>query len=286
MHRALLPLLIAAALMLAASGCSGGSDGSAAPADDSPLTSAELGWIRAYSAWTFAIHDDELGAPVGPQLVAACRDRLEEVGASPTKRLEPAADHAATACPLLAEKGAHRRALDIIETADDLLRPLLRDEQPLQLRTGATEASRADTSFSELASAVVGYPLEVRCWGDSDWRRVVNEDNAWTDSGDDAETLLGWTDESADRIHMRLEDCNALDRLRRGVFRTLSRTQQIDSADSLGTLAHEVRHFVLPDADEATVECAAMRSLRRLGERVGLDRSSAIAIAELYRTEI
>ena len=43
---------------------------------------------------------------------------------------------------------------------------------------------------------------------------------------------------------------------------------------------------MLPEASESEVECAGMRSLAAVAQRLGLDRESALALAELYRTEI
>jgi hypothetical protein len=276
-------LLLLVALAVAAAGCSVDDD-SAATADTSALTAAELGWIRSYSAWTIAIYNDE--ARAGPRLVRECRERHEELGPTPTDRLRPAADLAVGICPFLAEEGTRRRALDTIDAADDLLRPLLRDEQPLELRAGVTDGSRADTAFSAFATETVERPVEVRCWSTREWRRVVDEENAWTNSSDDAEELYGWADDGSDRIQMRLDQCNTISRLRDKGARARPQADRLEAANSLGTLAHEVQHLVLPDAGEARVECAGMRSLPSVAERLGLDRASAVALAELYRTEI
>lgn len=284
MHR-LLPLVLVATLGAASVGCRDGAD-STPSTDTEPLTSAELGWIRAYSVWTFEIYDDELGPSTGARLVRACRHRLDELGPTPSKRLQGAADLAGSVCPLLAHRGMRRRALDAIESVDSLLLPLLRDEQPLQLRTGVTDRSRADTVLSAFATNVVDRPVEVRCWSAEDWRRVVGEDNAWNDASKDFEELYGWADDGADRIHMRLGQCNKISRLEGEDVRARSRRDRIEAADSLGTLAHEIQHFLLPDADEAKIECASLLSLPDVGQRLGLDRASAIALAELYRTEI
>lgn len=125
-----------AVLAIVGGGCMGDDSGDD-PADDlSRLSSAELGWIRAYSAWSIAIYDHELGPPTGRRLVGVCRERLEEIGPTPSERLQPALDMSGEVCPLLGDDGTRRRALDYIDAIDEALRPLLRDEQQLELGTG------------------------------------------------------------------------------------------------------------------------------------------------------
>jgi hypothetical protein len=283
--RRVLPALLAA-LVVATVGCSLDADDAADPADAFPLTPAEVGWIRAYAILTIAIYDEDLGPPAGPRLVEICRERVEDLGRPPTDRLEPAAELTAEVCPLLARRGEHRRALDTIDHADDLLRPLLRDEQPLDLRAGVTERSRADIALSSVASRGAKRPVEVRCWTETDWLRIVEEENAWTASGDDADELFGWADEGADRIHMRLDQCNTISRLADDGFPAEGPEARREAADSIATLAHEIEHFLSDDDDEAEVECAALRSLVSVAGRVGLDPADARAAAELYRTEV
>jgi hypothetical protein len=275
-----------AALAIVAGGCMGDDDGIGPEDDLSRLSSAELGWIRGYSSWSIAIYDHELGPPTGSRLVRVCRERLEEIGPTPTERLQSALDMSGEVCPLLGDDGTRRRALDLVDAIDDALRPLLRDEQELELGTGPSDGSRADTAFSAYATSVVGDPVEVRCWSEGDWRRVVIEDNAWNDVNDDPVTLYGWADDGDDRIHMRLEQCNAISRLAELGTADRSEAARSTAADALGTLAHEIQHFLLPDAGEAKVECAAVRAFATGAERLGLDRASAVALADFYRTEI
>jgi hypothetical protein len=265
----------------AAVGCSGGTESAGGR-----LSSAELGWLRAYAAWSIAIYNDDLGPPPGAKLVEACEDRYAELGPPPTERLERVVDQTTEVCLLLGEAGKQRRALDRIDEIDELLLPLLRDEQPLEFGTGTTETSRADLAFSAFATEVAEAPVEVRCWDDSEWRRIVAEDNAWSDGKLDADSLFGWQDESRGRIHLPLETCNLLSRTIAEGIRGMDFVDRMDAANALGTLVHEVRHFVLPDADEATVECAAMRSLERAGVSLGLDLDDAADLARFYREDI
>jgi hypothetical protein len=280
-------LLALIAALLVTTGCFGGSDDTAAPeGDGAPLSDVELGWVRGYSAWTYDVVDEEFGSRAAPGVVSACERRLEQVGPPPTERLRAGAEMAATVCPLLGVEGARRRAYDAVYDSDDLVLPLLLDEQPLELRDGVTDSSRADSSLSSVASGELDDPVEVRCWSDDDWKRLVAEDNAWTEDDASADDLVGWADETKERIHMRLSDCNALARLGAASVSEWTGDERETAADALETLAHEIQHFESPDADEAAIECAAMRSMARLGGRLGLDSETAMALAEVYRTEI
>ncbi len=278
-------LVVASFFILTLAGCSGGDD-EAAPLDTSTLTAAELGWIRAYSGWTIEIYDDEEEWRSGSSAVAACRDRLEEIGTPPTERLQPAADLAPAICPFLAREGMRRRAFDQIEDADALVVRYFRDERPLEMRTGVSEGSRADIGLSAVASELVERAVEVRCWADEEWRQVVTEDDAWADESTDPNELVGWSDDDLDRIHLVLEACNAISRVQQGDVSAWNRDDRIEAADSIETLAHEIQHFLLPDADEAEVECSAIRSLAAFAKRFGVTAPAGAELEELYRTEI
>ncbi len=270
----------AVVLALVAAGCMGGE---AAP-DVGPLTGVELGWIRAYSAWAIEVNDSESDA-ASPAAARECEDRFDRIGAPPSARLEPAADVAADVCPLLSEPGTRRRALDLVEEADELVLPFMRDEQPLALGTGATVESRADVRLSAEASDVIGDAVEVRCWSEPDWERIVEEDNAWNDESESHVDLVGWTAPDVDRIHLVLDACNTI-ALTDSDLATKARSERVDAADAIETLLHEVQHYVFPDASEAKVECSAIRSLPAFARRFGVSPETARELAELYRTEV
>jgi hypothetical protein len=251
--------------------------------DTSTLSAAELGWIRAYSSWTFGFYDDE--PDVGADAVAACRDEVEQIGPSPSARLEEAAGRLPAICRLAQQIGSLRRARYELEYVDDLLRPYLRDEQPLELRSGITDRSRADIVLSGIASHAIGHPVEVRCWDEEDWSRVVTEDNAWQDENGDPDELVGWPDESEDRIHLTLNICNTMTAARTRDVTTLNRYDRIDAVDSIETLLHEIGHFG-SDASEAEVECMAIQSLPAFLGRFGVTGAGVRELTELYRTEV
>ena len=278
-------IVVALALVVAASGCTGESSTPDA-ASGEPLSATELGWVREYSDWTIDVYDEEFDSPPGPELVEECRERLDEVGQPPTDRLEPAWERSAAVCPLLSQAGSVRRAKDVVEDADDLVLPFFIDSRELPLRAERTAESRADVRLAGIASKEAEIAQEVRCWSEADWRRVVREDNAWEVESDDPDELYGWQDDDTDRIHMRVDQCNLLHRLAREDMLRWKRDDRIEAADSLATFVHEIQHVLLPDADEDEVECSAAEQLGRFARRLGATGDEARQLAELYVTDV
>ncbi|HEX6724340.1 MAG TPA: hypothetical protein VF073_03775, partial [Gaiella sp.] len=244
-------LAFAATAAIAVAVVTGGCGGDAPtpdPSSDEALSATELGWIREYSDWTIDVYDEELGPSPGRELVRTCRARLEVLGPPPTDRLAAAWERAAAVCPFLSSAGSLRRAKDVVDDADKLVIPLFLDSNELPLDRAVTSASRADLRLSAVASGAAHHSQEVRCWSDVDWRRLVREDNAWHVESDDPDELAGWQDADTDRIHMHLDQCNLLRRLGREDAARWGRTERVEAADSLATLAHEVQHVLLPDA--------------------------------------
>jgi hypothetical protein len=274
--------LVLAVVAVAAAGC-GGSESARSPL---PLSDDELTWVRAYSVWSIDVYDEDLGAVPGAALVRECEKRVATIGDAPTTRLRTAAERIPAVCPLLGAPGTYRRALDVIDATDDLIVPFLLDSKDLPLLSRVTNHSRADTRLSDLASAMTDTPVEVRCWSAADWERFVGEENVWTDDDTDAEDLYGRQDEDTSRIHMRLLQCNRLLYLKDAEILSWSEDAQIEGADSVATLAHEIQHFVQPDAEEADVECGAARTLTRVARRLGANADEARGLLEIYRNEL
>jgi hypothetical protein len=273
--------LIALALLTPA--CAGDAD---AEASSEPLTPAELGWIHAYADLTIDIYNGDLGPTSGPLLVKKCRERFEELGEAPTDRLRPGAEVAPATCPLLAHRGMHRRALDVIDEADDLIRPILFEMTSLPLEATSGKESRADLDLSSWASRELGDPAEVRCWSDDDWPRIVRENDAWADEHTDAEDLYGWADDYTDRIHMRIDQCNVIQAFRAHGVGTGS-AGETETADALGTLFHETTHLRDGDLDEAEVECEVLYWFSSYAGELGpVDWDHADRLARVYRTKV
>lgn len=279
-------LAVAALVLLLGAGCRHDGSEDAAALDTTPLTSAELGWIRAFSAWAIDVADDEDASRLGAGRVASCERDVERIGPAPTTRLELAESRIPEVCPLLEDAGTRRRALDLVEAIDDLVFRYLLEDQPLALGSGRTTESRADIELSRRGTEWLEEPVEVRCWGSEDWERVVLEDDAWNDETTDPDDLVGWSDDFSDRIHLVLDYCNGISEIDAESAGGWSRDERLDTAEHLETLLHELQHLALPDADEAKVECSAIRSLPRFAQQFGLSGEVARELAELYRSEI
>jgi hypothetical protein len=275
-------LAVVAAIVLA--GC---TDEPSTTQSHGPLTSAELKWIRLESAWAIAIYDDTLSpATGGNTLVRECERRLAELDEPPTDRIRPAFERAKDACPLLDAPGARHRAEDVLGAVDDILEPMLRSEQDIELTDDDTMTSRADLTLSVQASRRIDDPVEVRCWSVADWERVVGEQNAWNDDSDSAEDLYGWADTSEGTIDVVIDQCNLLKRLAEEDLLEWARDDQIDAADAVATFAHEIQHFVRPDADEAEAECGAGRTLASAAVGLGATPAEAERLEALYISDI
>lgn len=271
-------------LTLGAAGC--GGETISPDAGSEPLSNVELGWVRAYSRWTIDVTDEKFDLGPGAALVRECQRRLDAVGKPPTERLQDSAARAADVCPLLARPGSTRRAFEVVDDADDLIGPYLLESRLLPLRSGRTRQSRADIDFSDVASRWTTTPVEVRCWTHGEWLRMVREENAWQVATDDPENFVGFSDEETSRIDMRLDDCNLLVRLRSEDALGWGQDAQEEVADAADTLTHEIQHFLLPDADEADVICAALGTVAGVATDLGASAAEAEALARIDRTEI
>lgn len=255
----------------------------AAGASSAPLSETELRWIRAYARWSIEVGDAELGTPGVRQELADCAAVLRTTaGQAPTTRLAAAQAFAEGACSALTggrtEAVVHRR----IDRADDALWPLLLATSDLPVTDEATVVSRSSAALGTIASTYVGEDVEVLCWDDSDWRRLIREENAWSDLDDDPDYVDGLAFADEGRIHMLLEDCNTLGRLPLERLADRGREALIDAADAVTVFAHELHHFLVTEGTEAEVECAAVDALPRVARAFGLDRDERELIRKTY----
>ena len=122
-----------------------------------------------------------------------------EVGDPPTTRLQPVMRDAEKACEKLAEGAtaeaeaidddkperfrdaarAFREAVRLISSANERL-PQPGESIDLPRVGGTTTKSRVEPLFSRAASAVARRPVEVRCWSQAHWRKVLEEAAALT----------------------------------------------------------------------------------------------------------
>jgi len=268
------------------SGCGEQRDVDARASVPAPLNERELTWVRAYSAWAVTFWDEGFRPRPGAGVERVCLEQLDDAGRAPTKRLRLAEADARRVCSDLVQ-GSAVEAQEAAEAADDSLLPLLLEEQPLAVRSGAvTTASHIDLDLGLVAGKLSGEGVEVRCWSGPDWQRFIGESNVWNGEEDDHAEIEGRADVDSGRMHLLLEHCNLIVSLRREAVESRSREGLIDAGSALMTFAHEIGHFAEPDASEAEVECASYALAARLGPELTVERAEIGLLLEAYRDSV
>ena len=265
----------------------GDTGGDAAGARPRVLTPPELRWIRGYARWAIEVYDAELGKPAVRAGLSDCDAVLRtDAGPAPTPRLREIEPLVQRACAALVAREPEERVLERLSDADDRLEPLLLSSVSLRETDDATVESRHAPALSAVASSDVGGEVEVQCWSERDWGRVIRENNAWADTHDEAAWIDGMAYWDSGRIYLLLGDCNVLGRLRHERIRDRTREGLIAAADALATFSHEIQHFVLPDATEAKVECAGAQALAHVGRALGVDGDEIQLLRSAYAESI
>lgn len=139
---------------------------------------------------------------------------------------------------------------------------------------GTTEKSRVEPKLSRVASALVGQKIEVRCWSQRDWRRLI-EDRAASSPHE----FAGIAAEGGP-VDLAPEACGPLVR---AVYRT--RDEGLLAAYAVGILAHELEH-VRGEMDEETAECHGMQRLAAVARRFGYSAAESRRLASVYWRDI
>jgi hypothetical protein len=139
---------------------------------------------------------------------------------------------------------------------------------------GTTEKSRVEPKLSRVASALVGQKIEVRCWSQRDWRRLI-EDRAASSPHE----FAGIAAEGGP-VDLAPEACGPLVT---AVYRT--RGEGLLAAYAVGIFAHELEH-VRGEMDEETAECHGMQRLAAVARRFGYSAAESRRLARVYWTDI
>lgn len=271
-RRALLVLVVLAAVVAGLVGLGDDEGDATGAARLSPLTAPELRWIRGYARWSLEVAETPLGTAHGRSALADCAAVLRSTaGRAPTRRLREAGAFVDDACEALTSGRTQAAVEQDLARADELLSPLLLSSAQLRETDEATRESRSSIQLSAIASATANESIEVECWSDSDWHRLIREENAWSDLDDDYGLIDGIAFVEERQIQMLLVDCNLLGRLRDERVADRSREGLIDATRALAIFSHEVQHFLLPEATEAEVECAGVATLASVGRALGVD---------------
>ena len=304
-------LLVAAAL----AGCVGSEGRGGA-------TPSEIHWLERLADWQREIGeaganvdelylailggDDRLRGGIDEALrpIRECSQRLrEDVGQVPTPRFEAGYALIRRACkrfevfanaferslsaddPSAALQQidvANTKGADLITRAARLIEARLIANRPLPRIGGESEESRVEPRFSRIGGELARKKVEVRCWSESEWPRVVGEWGAYIGTND----IGAFAQPDTDRASLSPETCRALVDLAYGHERPEHGDALDEIAYAVGILAHESEHLLSPVATEAETECYGMQEIRRVARRLGADSAFANKLAMRYWFEL
>jgi hypothetical protein len=186
------------------------------------------------------------------------------------------------AAALLVASDELSKGLGELDVAVDTLLP--RSEgRKLPVLAKPSHRSRVQSFYSKVAIEVEGVAVEVRCWSEADWPKVVGEANDFTDGQTNPADELGFV-LSRDRANLSPDVCKLLDDL---VYRRLrpGGALQLDLAQAVVVLVHEANH-VAGTVDEAETECYAVQLARKAAVKLGTSRVYADRLARRYWREL
>jgi hypothetical protein len=154
------------------------------------------------------------------------------------------------------------------------------DWGPLPVIDQQTRTSRIDPRLSRVASRLAGHALEVRCWSESDWKRLLTEYHRWPNLKKlgDWSAVTSW---DLKRINLSPRICAPLAHVAYGDFKLRDEHWPDAIAYSVSLLGHESSHAV-GIRNEATAECRGMQLIPRTSRELGLSVADGRLLAELY----
>jgi hypothetical protein len=162
-----------------------------------------------------------------------------------------------------------------VATAEPLPLPLEtirppRDDGPLPTIVGGSDRSRIEPNLSGVATAVAGRLVEVRCWSDDGWRRLMRERALYY--GEPATFLFGYAAIDERRIQLPGFFCDLLVHIADPDVPRLLRAQAAE------TFAHELEH-VRGVASEQRAECYSYQTMGGIVQALGASKREARALA-------
>jgi hypothetical protein len=225
-------------------------------------------------------------------------DLRNSVGSPPTERLQRTLETFERACTHL-QRFHNAMTLAVFRGEEYLFRQaraeaarggelMLRADSSLppgELRSlpviaGDSTRSRIEPRFGRVASWLAGKPVEVRCWSQADWTRLLREEKAYTKHRIDEDTL-GFAGIEGSRANLAPDVCDALVDLAYHEARPSSALARFPLAAAIVTLAHEPQHSK-GVAVEAQAECYAIQLAAQTARRLGVDPAYAGGLAQLY----
>jgi hypothetical protein len=178
-------------------------------------------------------------------------------------------------------KAQDKEVADLFEDADTNLDSVLLARKPLPDIAKNVSRSRIEPrlgrAISELAyRSPDAAGTEVRCWSKRDWTAVKTEWAAFAGGSGDA---VAFTYDLY-RVSIAPEYCAPLARFIYEHRRPTQGRELLDTAASVGVLAHETGHLYEALLNEARTECFAVQHVRRLARILGASPSYAALLAE------
>ncbi|MDQ2968644.1 MAG: hypothetical protein M3R37_10050 [Actinomycetota bacterium] len=224
-------------------------------------------------------------------------DLTKEVGPAPSVRLQRAYDTFSAACTHLQRfHGAITLAIDqsqgskigtaraeasraaaLLLQADQMLPP--GEVRSLPVIAGGTKQSRIEPRFGQIATALGGKRLEVRCWSAADWHHLMREERSYTHGQLGSETL-GFAGIGGSRVNLAPAVCEGLVNLAYNGVRPTDESEQLLLAAAVVTLSHEPQHSK-GIAEESVAECNAIQLANATAIKLG---ASPVYAATLVRT--
>jgi hypothetical protein len=153
-------------------------------------------------------------------------------------------------------------------------------ERGAPISVGRSIESRGEPRFGQVASALAGKHVHVRCWSRSAWPRLMRNESAYTRARLNSATL-GLADIGGARINLSPAVCGALVELVDQKSQPLNELGQLRLAAALVTLAHEPQHSK-GIANEAVAECNAIQLAPATARELGLSRRYAASLVRAY----
>jgi hypothetical protein len=154
------------------------------------------------------------------------------------------------------------------------------EKQHLPRRGGLATVSRVEPRFSRAASRVAEKDVEVRCWSERDWRRLMVEEDAYT-RGKVNRSVLGFASAGGSRLSLAPSTCRDLGRLAYAGERPTAGNRRLMLALAVVTLAHESVHLA-GVADEPTAECHGIQLSDRAARALGAKPAFAQELKDAY----
>jgi hypothetical protein len=150
----------------------------------------------------------------------------------------------------------------------------------LPVIAGKTERSRIEPRFGRIASRLAGKPIEVRCWSNGDWARLMREEASYT-HGKLGPDTLGFAGIGGSRVNLGPTVCHGLVDLAYDDARPADDAGQLMLAAAIVTLSHEPQHSK-GIADEFVAECSAIQLANTTAIRLGASAAYAASLVHAY----